>query len=313
MQSQIAAQECIGTIQNSVSIDDIENEINFLNTDISNFKNTELSAIILVGIEKWNTEQFNFAVKNFREFLTNYIEYQSNYYNDIDKSIYTKYLREMPFRDFIKLSKIANQICALIIDYAREQNDLELAYELSNLIDRFIPGLNFDCRKYWRNIKLEIAQEKIGNNVYELILYHWKELRRDESYLKTNEFEGFEYLLSLIENEFTKESYEEFLIKLLDQSFVSAIGQDAAVLKTTIKNEVVVFYDPELSKKFSMDTIYCNTTYAYLHKPEKYHAQSQIISCDTIENRFNPITDYEIYRMKAKKSGLFYIKELIKD
>lgn len=306
-------QNCYDSLTNKELIALIEEDYNKLTNNIIGFDTTNFAFLIEQGLKLWKLGFTEGSLVYFNKFCLENKTYKRESFKDFRKVKYSTLFGENATNAKLLLSDVSYKISLVGHNESLVMKDYDSANSFIKFTLFFTSYKNSECRSHWRHKEVNIAEERYEHDVYKLIKYHWRKLCRDSSRIKNHKFIGFDHMLEKIDNEFTKESYSEFLEKLLEDSFIKSTDQHSSILESRIQNQKVFFYDRDLSCRFSHPNVCCDTITGYFHEEPHPWAETIKIECDTISNSLNPNIDFEQYRNLARGSTLFWIKNQLID
>ena len=305
------AQECQNSLNSTERIRSIEEELR--NVNLPGFDTTNYYSIINNAVELWDLGFEECSLTYFERSSKLVKSYIYDYGSDYPKGICPEWFKKNYKIARKLLSNITYKVSIFGYSESLNKEDFEAARRFTSYGLYFTPFEIKDCRSYWKEIELITAQKQFEDNIYKLIKYHWRYLKSDSSRIKKRKFEGYDYLVKKINEEFTKESYSEFLENIIEVSYLKSKNQYSTILETRIGKEFITFYNRDLSCRFSLPNICCDTVVGYFHEEPRPWAETIKINCDTITNILNPSSDFELYRNHARNSSLFWLINEIND
>jgi len=208
----------------------------------------------------------SFCERHNFNYLQTIFEKESNNYNVL-------FGKNWP-RQIKKLDSIAIFCCELGYAKANEIQNYSFSKFFANEIKKYFKSTSYtdtykqnNLKRKWNKRHLKSVQLEARGNPIKLIEFHWQQLMRDTVERENFKFDGFDYLLELIKNDYTKQSYNELLRSFLNKAYLTSTSDKNAFLGIELNSSEQIFYNPELSKRLAIKKIFCDTLAYYSHRP----------------------------------------------
>lgn len=201
-----------------------------------------------------------------------------------------------------------------------DEKDYLNASKFAKYISRCFSLLDeHEKRIEWQQLVLSNYETYAKDDFIKLLKFHLSDIFREVYSISTkgNRFNGYEHLLKIISDQFTKAEFQFLLDSIIESAFIYQSnhgGRQYFSLIFKISEESFAFYEPKISKLYMRDTILADTmsiSNCYGNYADDWDRLK--IVYDTIENKIDNFNEMTVYKNRLRKSVLFNIVNDIKE